>query len=329
MNKPVFIIKAKHLVIAKIAFFLSVCLISLVVWQQHNAITELSGELENIRAEILNFRRISYFGRSEDIAINVDQMALDFIQSEARLHRQFIENERAQLLVTLGALLAIGASLLTFLGIANRKEVEQAVKESLDPHIYESNEKAIESLDLHFREKLPNEINERISKTLPKEINKALPSYLSKELQDTHLKMLKRNIDREKRATNIKVCFAACCEDDKTSKDYYSFEQVHGYLKNEKYNIVDEILELTDNNYKDIVEESRIIVYMVPLKSNLYKDLAKIASDTKKQCILYTPKGDVNLNSIEDRSVITTVRFPSKIRETLYMLLYFSQLNKS
>lgn len=69
-----------------------------------------------------------------------------------------------------------------------------------------------------------------------------------------------------------------------------------------------------------------------PVECPLSRRVADYCRNNNKHCILVTEPGKfINISEAEaafDPRYITTVNFYSKLRETLYMLLYFSPLNE-
>jgi len=140
---------------------------------------------------------------------------------------------------------------------------------------------------------------------------------------DTISKNIKTQLKKKKHA----IVFASSVRDN--NPDYKEAKRV--FAKD------DEILEIDKfdiGNFDEKLNRFNIIVYHVSacdvVKSDFYNKsiyvaLAEYCSTQKKHCILVTPPSLRLRPDVLDNNVyVTTVNFYSKLRETLFILLYFT-----
>ena len=179
----------------------------------------------------------------------------------------------------------------------------------------------------------------KTKKGIRDDLNSLLKKLLANELSDNDtLDNLKRSVAREKHAKKIQVLFAATNEND-----LQKVESVCSMFDEHKYSVSKETVDA--KNLLRKTKNKNIIVLCVPKTEDgekreepdlIYGLLARLCNaNTKMQCILYCPNY-IRINpalKIDGRAVIddgfvTTVQNQAKLRETLYMLLYFSPLNE-
>ncbi|MDR3050437.1 MAG: hypothetical protein LBU67_01780 [Oscillospiraceae bacterium] len=262
-------------------------LMLLGLYQQQKDINKLQGDVDSIK-------RIT-------ADVPADQLTVDFLKSEAETHRLFIEDQRNQLLWLVGLLAGAGGLLLTFFGFASRKDIQDNIEEALKEHI---------------------------SKTLH---------------DDKALENLQRSVRREKQAGEIRVLFARHYDADTDTDEYRDFVDTYEFFRKRDYAVSDRIIPLNAQNYEEETKTYKILVYIVPENEResqstsestnssnqepLYPQLSKMSKDKKMQCILYVPiPGRIKPQPSSD-AFVSMVNLHAKLRETLYMLLYFSSLN--
>jgi uncharacterized protein YggU (UPF0235/DUF167 family) len=178
------------------------------------------------------------------------------------------------------------------------------------------------------------------------DIKKGIDSQLKKILTekidgDDPLNNLKRSVRREQQAKQLKVLFAAGEKNDALAGSDYN--ELRKFFDSQEYRVSDETVWLKADNVKDETKAHDIIVFFVskeeefkPVKGAEKTDLPAPKPfysvlvdhcDEKHQCVLYTPGFFIN-PEIQKKTYVTTVNLHAKLRETLYMLLYFSPLNK-
>jgi hypothetical protein len=172
------------------------------------------------------------------------------------------------------------------------------------------------------------------------------------------LENIKRSVIREKRARNIKILFSVAegsktgegsktaekpknAENSKDCEDKLVLSELRAlryFFKREGYKVHQSVVSLNKDNIKEITKDYEVIVFCVPetefgdrkerSDEMLYPKLSDIASESQKQCVLLSYPGRINFLNINP-SFVTSVNFASKLRETVYMILYFSDLNDS
>ena len=145
--------------------------------------------------------------------------------------------------------------------------------------------------------------------------------------------MIQKKLRKEKHS----IAFVANCEDNQDRmKEYIRF--------NKQFGMDRDILTVEDGDigqFNKKLGEYKIIIYKVvaneiPAKIEedkakpVYWELAKFCCDNEKSCVLFTPSGHIPLDGLDNynNNYYTTVNFYSKLRETLYMLLYFSEFKE-
>ena len=143
---------------------------------------------------------------------------------------------------------------------------------------------------------------------------------------------LKKLIQKEIKRKHCKIAFAASTN-DKQLESYKKTKNM--FVPEEKIIPIEPSFDTED--FKKHFAQCRIVVYKVPpdeFKGNLnsknknptYKKIAEYCSQREKHCVLMIDKGSIDIDEL-DREYVTTVNFYSKLRETLYILLYFSAIN--
>ncbi len=112
------------------------------------------------------------------------------------------------------------------------------------------------------------------------------------------------------------------------------YKEIKKYFDNEKEII---FIPLDTENFDDKFDGFDIIIYKVhdnefgipcPNENPLYKRISKYCSEQHKPCILVCRPGKqiaLSENAVEFNPLyVTTVQFYSKLRETLYILLYLT-----
>ena len=178
---------------------------------------------------------------------------------------------------------------------------------------------------------------------LQKMIEAQLNGILKKKIgkKNNMLNSLKSSARREQQAKRLKVLFAAGEEGDALAGSEY--DELRKFFSDQGYLVSDKTVWLKADDVKKKVNAHDIVVFYVskaeasvpaketkkadtPVQEPFYSVLVKHCGE-KHQCLLYTP-GFLIDREIQKKTYVTTVNFHSKLRETLYMLLYFSPLNK-
>ena len=178
---------------------------------------------------------------------------------------------------------------------------------------------------------------------LQKMIEAQLNGILKKEIgkKNNMLNSLKSSARREQQAKRLKVLFAAGEKEDALAGSDY--DMLRKFFSDQGYLVSNETVRLKADSVKDETKAHDIIVFFVskkeefkPVKEAEKTDLPapkpfySVLVDhcgEKHQCLLYTP-GFLIDREIQKKTYVTTVNLHAKLRETLYMLLYFSPLNK-
>jgi hypothetical protein len=237
----------------------------------------------------------------------IDQRLIEFLENETATHRQFIESQESMLIWLVGALAGVGLGLLAFFGYSSKKDIEENIEKSTADYLNEN---------------------------LKASVDEAVDKRLSKVLEDEEtLEYFKTSLKREIHYKRVKIVFAYNKDDMTDADNNRVFDQVRMSFKNKNYNVSSNVVALDIDNYKEAVEGYDIIVYKVSKSEYessqpgilMFKLLSDYSHENNKQCVLLVP-GRIDLTLIKP-SVVTTVNFISKLRETLYMLIYFMELN--
>jgi hypothetical protein len=225
---------------------------------------------------------------------------LEFLKEEIKGHQEFIERERQFLVWMLGVIL-IGAGLvIAFFSFKTKKSIEKS-----------------------------------ISRKYEEEYEREFKRQLSKELHnDETLTYLQKAIGLEANAFSKRVLFIkqpksealdpqiALFKDFLPEKHVLSLEFDHSKLnrldKYENYDIIVYEVDAAAEGEKegdDTESDTKRVERALP-----YRRIDDYCSTHKKQCVLLC-SGRIN-TSILDVNHTTTVNFGSKLRETLYLLLY-------
>ena len=168
---------------------------------------------------------------------------------------------------------------------------------------------------------------------IKKGIDEQLRKLLKKEIKGNDvLDSLRRSVARERVAKKITVLFAAENEEDADK-----IEDVRIFFEGQKYKVSKETMVADVKKLRSTARNYDAVVFCVPKREDgaakadngmLYSELAKVCAIEEKQCVLYCPdRIQINLSLLNDQYA-STVLLHSKLRETLYMLLYFSPLNE-
>jgi len=224
------------------------------------------------------------------------QAAIDFLEKQAEKHDEFVEKKYTQLLWLVTAVVTVFGSMLGIFGYTGWKDIKK---------------------------KIDNKVNAQVELQLDNmlEINESLEN-------------MKRSAAREKRAREISVLFAASKE--ASPGEIGEYEILRRSLEMQKYNISAgvEVFSSTDEVQQKI-KNYNIIVFYVPENEAkgaknppaklLYECLTK-SCDDHRPCILYVPESHLD-KSKTNFPYVSIATFHAKLRETVYMLLYFSPLN--
>ena len=168
---------------------------------------------------------------------------------------------------------------------------------------------------------------------LKKKVQARIDHNLEKVLGDEkQLPYLKKSIAREKKAHTLRVLFAAM------EGDAGDIDDVRKFFAAQRYRVSAETVAVDKKSICGAAQKYDAIVLRVPNAEygekrdepdDIYRLLAaRCEKSRKKQCILYCPGfGKINPEKMNDQFV-STVQTHAKLRETLYMMLYFSPLNE-
>ena len=143
---------------------------------------------------------------------------------------------------------------------------------------------------------------------------------------------LKKLIQKEIKRKHCKIAFAAV-----NGAEYSpSYEKIKNIFVSEE-DIIPIDSDCDTEQLQKSFAQYRIVVYKVPPdefkgspnpenKTSTYKKIAEYCSQREKHCVLMTDKGYIEIDEL-DSEYVTTVNYYSKLRETLYILLYFSAIN--
>lgn len=156
----------------------------------------------------------------------------------------------------------------------------------------------------------------------------SLINQIWKEAKEIKDPLLFRKLYKQ-RLMKHSFIFASSTMDNETG-----YKDIKKYFGNEKEIV---FVPLDTENFDSIFDEFDIIIYKVHddefgipcTKENpLYKRISKYCSEQQKSCILVCKPGKqiaLSENAVEFNPVyVTTVQFYSKLRETLYILLYLT-----
>ena len=266
-----------------------------VISDVQNDITEIQKEINNINTGVIQ-------GEVSETEIN-----LEFLKEQMRSHQEFVENERSFLLWMIGFIFTAGGVLIGFFGFKSRQEVEAI-------------------LDRKYRFRVDSLVDEMLTNAVGGNENR---------------QFLESAIEKERNAQLKKVYFIKQKDSDKLDEVLDWTKELHGGIVK---STSPKIAEASPSLFSRLKEDQKFLEYSIfiyevsgkefnekekPEKNNYddghpleYKLLSDFCVVNDKQCILVCRPGNQITASIINEMHATTVNFISKLRETLFALLY-------
>ncbi|MCL2136401.1 MAG: hypothetical protein FWH40_02595 [Coriobacteriia bacterium] len=262
--------------------------------------------------------------------------SLEFIRNEISDYREFMQNQNDSFFKLVEIISGIILGIFSILGIVGftgikttaNKKAEEVVNNELQSDQYRHRlEKMVEEASIE-------EINRILgSSSFESSTVETIKKAIGVD-DNNDLKLLRETAYRERMIREHKILFTS-----KIEGDYDNVESVRKIFEYQGFNTPSSVCEIDENNYEDKISETKIVVYQVPTEEfkdewnnetdePLYYKLSKKCRFMEVNLVLLStnPQGiDMDLLRRSPSPYTTTVNFESKLRETLYMLLYFAQ----
>ena len=254
--------------------------------------SQAKGEVKRLEATI------AQASLQQGQAVPQTNTTIDFLQSEMQRHREFIENQEDRLIWLVATIGGVGILLLAFVGLANRREVKETIRENYVSVVESEINKMIDGEA--NKTYLQNAVfQERVAKS-----KKILFLYWDdQEMSITDSRKTLRFVESELEKADFKT-------DSKTFNK--SFDQ---------------------QNFEQLIRKSDIIVYEVnqkienspakdiPAEEEVFKRFCAACEALKKDGILYTEKPLLSFNYIK-RIYTSAVNMRLTLKQMVYSILY-------
>lgn len=263
--------------------------------------------------------KIEYIKNSE---IQTVDPSLEFLKNEIKEHQDFIERERSFLIWMLGVILSGGVFILGFLGYKRKQDIEEIIEKEYRKEVQKQ-------FEVSFSETIGGDDKKQfLEMAIEREENafsKRICFFTQSERLETQIKLfddLLRPYDGSVKKIDFK--------DDNFNETKLNEYDKYGIFvyevgKNEDENVLkDKIRKSLEHDNDNDLDKAIDKALEDIIKEQNYKKLNDWCKAHEKQCVLYCPDNlRLKLTSIYD-DVTTTVQFASKLRETLYILLFFA-----
>ena len=279
-----------------------------------NDIEKMQNDIVSIKNDNLNEETVSGEAKQEILQTDTN---IAFLEGQIKSHQEFIEREREFLVWMLGVIFAVGGACIGFVGFKSSKEIKEIIEQ-----------KYKDDIGTKF-EKISNDLDDRVEERLARAVG-----------GNENLQYLKTAVKKEKDARSKNIYFIKQKDSEKLDEVISWIEKFYGENTNGKITSA----HASPNLFNSLKEDKKyleydIFIYEVSFDEfisedgntskrdeNLnYKVLSDFCKDENKQCVLacFPVKGRSNINqeNIKGAST-TTVKFSTKLRETLQSLLY-------
>jgi len=208
-----------------------------------------------------------------------------FLKDEIQQYREFIQQQEQHIIWVGGIVISIFGTGLAFFNYKRKKDIQQSVQEMM---------------------------------------NKDIARIIG---DNSELEYIRNSVSREKEAHKKRILFVVG-----ESEDYSSFKGVKEHFKNEGFNVESEIQVVNIENYKKRISAKKydILIFQVPENEKEDKNVERerlllytlISKDFKNSGIFYCPNFRIDFEKFDGNNY-TTVNYISKLKETLYSLLYY------
>jgi len=262
--------------------------------------------------------------------------SIEFLQSEIRAHQEFIERERTFLLWMLGVILSGAVFILGFLGYKRKQDIEDIIDKEYRKEIQKQFEESL--YEIIGKDDNIQYLQSAIEKE-KKARNKNICFFIQSDNLQTQIELFRGFLEPfggEVHNGNFDQCL-----DEYSKFDVFVYEvdenENNDNLFNEKEikneTILSKLLHAKAEHesiynilYKKSFDDQEIKEYLKErISQQNYKKLNNWCKKNEKKCVLYCHnniKVELNPEIGISQDITTTVKFPSKLVETLYTLLY-------